>query len=177
MNTYFIKKHETYVTRPIFKIETHIDPDEVIEKIRAWNPLFEVTKESTLMLPDELVFDVIDLARMYDVKIQIAKMRRRTRYFFALWSPQGQRENDEDDEGEEEVEITEKTDYDTIKDMIYELVKQKKQCRIGDLKQHFDEKGIIVGQDKIRELLRQLHDEGKIRYSGIMIKLIEKDAT
>jgi len=163
------------VPRPVFGSEK-IDPDKVIEIIKTWCPWFNISKESVLMVPYELVFDVMELARMYNAEIVMRKAHKRSKYTFIKWTPRGLHE--ELDDGDDiELEITEKTDFDEVKEMIYEFVKQKKQCRVKDLKQHFNERGVIVGEDKIRELLRQLHDEGKIRYSGIMIKLIEKDAT
>ncbi len=58
------------------------DEKELIEIIKAWYPLFELDKEAYMLLPDEIVLDVKDLARKYDVKIQILKMRRRTRFTF-----------------------------------------------------------------------------------------------
>ena len=164
------------VPRPVFGIEK-IDPDKVIEVIKTWCPWFDPARESIIMVPYDLVFAVMDLARMYNAEIVMRKAHKRSKYTFIKWTPQGGPHEELDDGDDVDLELTEKTDFDKVKEMIYEFVKQKKQCRVKDLKQHFDEKGIIVGQDKIRELLRQLHDEGKIRYSGIMIKLIEKDAT
>ncbi|ACP35843.1 hypothetical protein LS215_1847 [Sulfolobus islandicus L.S.2.15] len=147
-----------------------IDEKELIRKIRAWYPLFEIDKEATLMLPDELVFDVRDLARKYNVKIQILKMRR-SRYTFVLWVPQKIEEKDEDDDNEE-IELVEKVDYDVLKNMIYEFVKEKKQCRVKDIKKFFSTKGMDISGDAIRRALRELHSEKKILY-GDTIKIIE----
>jgi putative aminopeptidase FrvX len=144
--------------------------NELIKIIKAWYPLFEVEKEAYMMLPDELVFDVKELARKHNVKIQILKMRRRTNYTFVAWIPRGANDDEEDDE--EDIEIVEKEDYDTIKQMIYDFVKEKKQCRVDDIKKFFSTKGISVGEDKIREILRQLHAEKKVKYStkGVSLK-------
>jgi len=49
------------------------DEEELIKIIRAWYPLFEIDKEASIMIPDELVFDVKELAHKYGVKIQILK--------------------------------------------------------------------------------------------------------
>jgi predicted DNA binding CopG/RHH family protein len=146
------------------------DEKELIRIIRAWHPLFELEKEAYLMLPDELVFDVKDLARKYGVKIQILKMRRRTRYTFVAWVPRNK--TDEEEEEEEDVEIVEKEDYDVIKEMVYEFVKQKKKCKVDDIKNSFSRKGISIGEDKIREVLRELHNEGRIIYNvkGVSLK-------
>lgn len=163
--------------RPVFGIEKRINPDKVIEIIKTWCPWFDTSRESVIMVPYELTFDVMDLARMYNAEIVMRKVHKRSKYTFIKWTPQGGPHLEEDDGDDVELELTEKTDFDKVKEMIYEFVKQKKQCRIGDLKYYFDEKGIIVGENKIREFLRELHGEGKIRYFGIMIKLIEKDAT
>jgi len=62
------------------------DENELIKIIKAWYPLFELEKEAYLMLPDELIFDVKELARKYDVKIQIIKMRK-SKYMFVAWVP------------------------------------------------------------------------------------------
>jgi len=140
------------------------DEKELIRIIRAWHPLFELEKEAYLMLPDELVFDVKDLARKHNVKIQILKMRRRTNYTFVAWIPRGADDDEEDDEGED-IEIVEKEDYDTIKQMVYEFVKEKKKCKVDDIRKFFSTKGISVGEDKIREILRQLHAEKKVKYN------------
>jgi len=140
------------------------DEKELIRIIRAWHPLFELEKEAYLMLPDELVFDVKDLARKHNVKIQILKMRRRTNYTFVAWIPRGADDDEEDDEGED-IEIVEKEDYDTIKQMVYDFVKQKKKCKVDDIRKFFSTKGISVGEDKIREILRQLHAEKKVKYN------------
>ncbi|ACP35460.1 Isocitrate dehydrogenase-like protein [Sulfolobus islandicus L.S.2.15] len=145
------------------------DENELIEIIRAWYPLFEIDKEATLMLPDELVFDVRDLARKYNVKIQISKMRR-SRYTFVLWVPQKIEEKEEDDN--EEIEIVEKVDYDVLKNMIYDFVKEIKECKVKDIKKFFSEKGMDVSGDAIRRALRELHSEKKILY-GDTIKIIE----
>jgi len=146
------------------------DEKELIKIIRAWHPLFELEKEAYLMLPDELVFDVKELARKHNVKIQILKMRRRTRYTFVAWVPRNK--TDEEEEEEEDVEIVEKEDYDTIKQMIYDFVKEKKKCKVDDIKNSFSRKGISIGEDKIREILRQLHSEGRIIYNvkGVSLK-------
>jgi len=147
------------------------DEKELIRIIRAWHPLFELEKEAYLMLPDELVFDVKDLARKHNVKIQILKMRRRTNYTFVAWIPRGADDDEEDDEGED-IEVVEKEDYDVIKEMIYDFVKEKKQCKIDDIKNFFSRKGISIGEDKIREILRELHSEGRIIYNvkGVSLK-------
>jgi len=147
------------------------DEKELIKIIKAWHPLFELEKEAYLMLPDELVFDVKDLARKYSVKIQILKMRRRTRYTFVAWVPRNKTDEEEDDEGED-IEIVEKEDYDTIKQMVYEFVKEKKKCKVDDIRKFFSTKGISVGEDKIREVLRELHSEGRIIYNikGVSLK-------
>ncbi|ACP48583.1 hypothetical protein YN1551_1494 [Sulfolobus islandicus Y.N.15.51] len=147
------------------------DEEELIRIIRMWYPLFELDKEAVIMIPDELVFDVKDLARKYGVKIQILKMRRRTKYTFVAWVPPKKEEEEEDDE-ETEVEVIEKQDRDTIKEMIYDFIKQKKECRVNDIKNFFSTKGIEVSEDKIREMLRELHSEKKILYRDT-IKLIE----
>ena len=136
------------------------DEKELIKIIRAWHPLFELEKEAYLMLPDELVFDVKDLARKHNVKIQILKMRRRTRYTFVAWVPRNKTEDEENDEGD--IEIIEKEDDDAIKQMIYEFVKEKKQCEVKDIKNFFSTKGISIGKDKIREILRELREEDKL---------------
>ena len=140
------------------------DEKELIRIIRAWHPFFEIDKEAYLMLPDELIFDVKDLARKHNVKIQILKMRRRTNYTFVAWIPRGADDDEEDDEGED-VEIVEKEDYDTIKQMVYDFVKEKKKCKVDDIRKFFSRKGISVGEDKIREILRQLHAEKKVKYN------------
>ena len=140
------------------------DEKELIRIIRAWHPFFEIEKEAYIMIPDELVFDVKDLARKYGVKIQILKMRRRTRYMFVAWAPRKKNE-EEDEEDEEEIEIIEKEDYDTIKQMIYDFVKEKKTCKVDDIRKFFSTKGISVGEDKVREILRQLHAEKKVKYN------------
>jgi len=152
------------VPRPVFGIEK-IDPDKVIEIIKTWCPWFDISKESVLMVPYELVFDVMELARMYNAEIVMRKAHKRSKYTFIKWTPQGG-PHEELEEDDEEVEITEKTDFDKVKEMIYEFVKQKKQCGVKDLKQHFNERGVIVGENKIRELLRELDDEGKIVFNG-----------
>ena len=137
-----------------------------------WYPLFELDKKAVIMIPDELVFDVKDLARKYGVKIQILKMRRRTKYTFVAWVPPKKEEEEEEDNEEIEVEVIEKEDHDTIKEMIYDFVKEKKECRVKDIKKFFSAKGIEVSEDKIREILRELHSEKKILYRDT-IKLIE----
>jgi hypothetical protein len=139
------------------------DEEELISIIRAWYPLFELDKEAHIMIPDELVFDVKDLARKYGVKIQILKMRR-SKYTFVAWIPPKPEEEEDDDE-EIEIEVIEKQDRDTIKEMIYDFIKQKKECRVNDIKKFFSTKGIEVSEDKIREILRELHSEKKINYS------------
>lgn len=116
------------------------------------------------MLPDELIMDVKELARKHNVKIQVLKMRRRTNYTFVAWIPRENNDNEEDDD-DEDVEITEKEDYETIKQMIYDFVKERRHCRVDDIKNYFSKKGISVGEDKIREILRQLHAEKKINYN------------
>ena len=140
------------------------DEKELIRIIRAWHPLFELEKEAYLMLPDELVFDVKDLARKHNVKIQILKMRRRTNYTFVAWIPRGADDDEEDDEGED-IEIVQKQDDDVIKEMIYDFVEQKKQCKVEDIKNYFSKKGIDIGEDKIRQFLRELHAEKKVKYN------------
>ena len=145
------------------------DEKELIKIIKAWHPFFELEKEAYLMLPDELIFDVKELARKYGVKIQILKMRRRTRYTFVAWIPRNK--TDEEEEEEEDVEIVEKEDYDTIKQMVYEFVKEKKKCKVNDIKKFFSTKGIGVGEDKIREILRQLHSEGRLKYNTGRVSL------
>jgi len=145
------------------------DEKELIRIIRAWHPFFELEKEAYLMLPDELIFDVKELARKYGVKIQILKMRRRTRYTFVAWVPRNK--TDEEEEEEEDVEIVEKEDYDTIKQMVYEFVKEKKKCKVDDIRKFFSTKGISVGEDKIREILRQLHGEGRLKYNTGRVSL------
>ena len=132
----------------------------LIRIIRAWYPLFEIEKEAYLMFPDELVFDVKELARKYGVKIQILKMRRRTNYTFVAWVPRNKTDDEENDEGD--IEIIEKEDDDAIKQMIYEFVKEKKQCEVKDIKNFFSTKGISIGKDKIREILRELREEDKL---------------
>jgi len=106
----------------------------LIRIIRAWYPLFEIEKEAYLMFPDELVFDVKELARKYGVKIQILKMRRRTNYTFVAWVPRNKTDDEENDEGD--IEIIEKEDYDTIKQMIYDFVKEKKECKVEESVSH-----------------------------------------
>jgi hypothetical protein len=151
------------------------DENELIEIIKKWYPLFELEKEAYIMLPDELIFDVKELARKYNVKIQILKMRR-SKYTFVAWIPPKKTTEDEEDEDEEEnIEIIEKQDDDTIKEMIYDFVKEKKQCKVGDIKNFFSTKGIDVGEDKIRKILRELHSEKKIKYANATIKVIEKE--
>ena len=140
------------------------DEKELIRIIRAWHPFFEIEKEAYLMLPDELIFDVKELARKHNVKIQVLKMRRRTNYTFVAWVPRGADDDEEDDEGED-IEIVEKEDYDTIKQMVYDFVKEKKKCKVDDIKNFFSRKGISVGEDKVREILRQLHAEKKVKYN------------
>ena len=146
------------------------DEKELIRIIRAWHPFFEIDKEAYLMLPDELIFDVKDLARKYGVKIQILKMRRRTKYTFVAWVPRNKTDEEEDEE--EDVEIVEKQDHDVIKEMIYNFVKERKQCKVDDIKNSFSRKGISIGEDKIREILRELHGEGRIIYNikGVSLK-------
>ena len=146
------------------------DEKELIRIIRAWHPFFEIDKEAYIMIPDELVFDVKDLARKYGVKIQILKMRRRTKYTFVAWVPRNKTDEEEDEE--EDVEIVEKQDHDVIKEMIYNFVKERKQCKVDDIKNSFSRKGISIGEDKIREILRELHGEGRIIYNikGVSLK-------
>jgi len=146
------------------------DENELIKIIRAWYPLFEIDKEASIMIPDELIFDVKDLARKYGVKIQILKMRR-SKYTFVAWVPPKKEEKEDDDE-ETEVEVIEKQDRDTIKEMIYDFIKQKKQCKVEDIKNYFSTKGIEVSGDKIRQILRELHSEKKINYNtkGVSLK-------
>ena len=145
------------------------DENELIKIIRAWYPLFEIDKEAPIMIPDELVFDVKDLARKYGVKIQIFKMRR-SKYTIVAWIPP-KTEEEEDDENIE-LEVIEKEDHDTIKEMIYDFIKEKKQCKVEDIKNYFSKKGIEVSGDKIRQILRELHSEKKINYNtrGVSLK-------
>jgi uncharacterized transporter YbjL len=96
---------------------------------------------------------------------------RRSKYTFVAWIPPKPEEEEDDDE-EIEIEIVEKQDRDTIKQMVYDFVKEKKECRVNDIKNFFSTKGITVSEDKIREILRELHSEKKILY-GDTIKLIE----
>jgi len=140
------------------------DEKELIKIIKAWHPLFELEKEAYLMLPDELIFDVKELARKHDVKIQILKMRR-SKYMFVAWVPRGADDDSEEDDEGEDVEIVEKEDYDTIKQMVYDFVKEKKKCKVDDIRKFFSTKGISVGEDKVREILRQLHAEKKVKYN------------
>ena len=146
------------------------DENELIKIIRAWYPLFEIDKKAVIMIPDELVFDVKELARKYGVKIQIFKMRR-TKYTFIAWIPPKPEEEEDDDE-EIEIEIVEKQDRDTIKEMIYDFIKEKKQCKVNDIKNYFSTKGIEISGDKIRQILRELHSEKKINYNtrGVSLK-------
>jgi len=146
------------------------DEKELIRIIKAWHPLFELEKEAYLMLPDELIFDIKELARKHNVKIQILKMRRRTRYTFVAWVPRNKTDEEEDEEGED-IEIVEKQDHDVIKEMIYNFVKQRKQCKVDDIKNFFSRKGISVGEDKIREILRELHGEGRLKYNTGRVSL------
>jgi len=148
------------------------DEEELIRIIRMWYPLFELDKKAVIMIPDELVFDVKDLARKYGVKIQILKMRRRTKYTFVAWIPPKKDEEEEEEDEEIEVEVIEKEDRDVIKQMIYNFIKEKKQCRVKDIKKFFSAKGIEISGDKIRQILRELHSEKKILYRDT-IKLIE----
>ena len=138
------------------------DEKELIKIIRAWHPFFEIDKEAYIMLPDELIFDVRDLARKHNVKIQILKMRRRTKYTFVAWVPP---KKDEEEEEDEDIEIVQKQDDDVIKEMIYDFVEQKKQCKVEDIKNYFSKKGIDIGEDKIRQFLRELHAEKKVKYN------------
>jgi len=145
--------------------------DELIKIIRTWYPIFELDKEAYMMIPDELVFDVKELARKHNVKIQVLKMRRRTRYTLVAWVPRNKTDDEENDE-DEEIEIVEKENYDVIKEMIYKFVNERKECKVKDVKNFLSRKGITVGADKIREILRQLHSEKKINYSakGVSLK-------
>ena len=149
------------------------DEEELIRIIRMWYPLFEIDKKAVIMIPDELIMDVNELARKYGVKIQILKMRRRTKYTFVAWVPPKPEEEDEEDDNEDiEIEIVERQDRDVIKEMIYNFIKEKKQCKVKDIKKFFSDKKMDVGEYKIREILRELHGEKKILY-GDTIKLIE----
>jgi len=159
------------VPRPVFR--KRIDADKVIEIIKAWCPWFNPSRESVIMVPYDLVFDVMELARIYNAEIVMRKAHKRSKYTFIKWTPRGLHE-ELDDGNEVELEITEKTDFDEVKEMIYEFVKQKKQCRVKDLKQHFNERGVIVGENKIRELLRELDDEGKVTFDGRIAMLKEE---
>ena len=147
------------------------DEEELIRIIRMWYPLFEIDKEAVIMIPDELVFDVKDLARKYGVKIQILKMRRRTKYTFVAWVPPKKEEEEEEDEEDIEVEVIEKEDRDAIKEMIYDFIKQKKQCKVKDIKKFFSAKGIEISGDKIRQILRELYGEKKINYNKKSVSL------
>ena len=148
------------------------DEEELIRIIRMWYPLFELDKKAVIMIPDELVFDAKDLARKYGVKIQILKMRRRTKYTFVAWVPPKKTEEEDEEDEDIEIEIIERQDRDVIKEMIYNFIKEKKQCKVKDIKKFFSAKGIEISGDKIREILRELHGEKKILY-GDTIKLIE----
>ena len=139
------------------------DEKELIEIIRAWYPLFELDKEAYMMLPDEIILDVRDLARKYNVKIKILKMRRRTNYTFVAWVPRKTDDDEEDDD--EDVEIVEKEDDNTIKEMVYEFVKEKKRCKVKDIVNYFSSKGMYVSDDKVREKIRELEKEGKLKYN------------
>ena len=147
------------------------DENELIKIIRTWYPLFEIEKEAYMMLPDELIFDVKELARKYNVRFQILKMRR-SKYTFVAWVPPKKDEDEEEEDEEEEIEIVQKQDDDVIKEMIYDFVEQKKQCKVEDIKNYFSKKGIDVGEDKIRQFLRELHSEKKINYNtkGVSLK-------
>jgi len=147
------------------------DEEELIRIIRMWYPLFEIDKKAVIMIPDELVFDVKDLARKYGVKIQILKMRRRTKYTFVAWVPPKKEEEEEEDEEDIEVEVIEKEDRDAIKEMIYDFIKQKKQCKVKDIKKFFSAKGIEISGDKIRQILRELYGEKKINYNKKSVSL------
>jgi len=140
------------------------DEKELIRIIKAWYPLFEIDKEAYMMLPDEIILDVRDLARKYDVKIKILKMRRRTNYTFVAWVPRKTDDDEEDDD--EDVDIVEKEDDNVIKEMIYEFVKEKKRCKVKDIVNYFSSKGMYVSDDKIREFLRELDEEGKLKYKS-----------
>jgi len=139
------------------------DEKELIEIIKAWYPLFEIEKEAYMMLPDEIILDVRDLARKYNVKIKILKMRRRTNYTFVAWVPRKTDDDEEDDD--EDVEIVEKEDDNTIKEMVYEFVKEKKRCKVKDIVNYFSSKGMYVSDDKVREKIRELEKEGKLKYN------------
>ncbi|MFP3187445.1 MAG: isocitrate dehydrogenase [Sulfolobaceae archaeon] len=139
------------------------DEKELIEIIKAWYPLFEIDKEAYMMLPDEIILDVRDLARKYNVKIKILKMRRRTNYTFVAWVPRKTDDDEEDDD--EDVEIVEKEDDNTIKEMVYEFVKEKKRCKVKDIVNYFSSKGMYVSDDKVREKIRELEKEGKLKYN------------
>lgn len=139
------------------------DEKELIRIIKAWYPLFEIDKEAYMMLPDEIILDVKDLARKHDVKIKILKMRRRTNYTFVAWVPRKIDDDEEDDE--EDVEIVEKEDDNVIKEMVYEFVKEKKRCKVKDIVNYFSSKGMYVSDDKVREKIRELEKEGKLKYN------------
>lgn len=139
------------------------DEKELIEIIKAWYPFFEIEKEAYMMLPDEIILDVKDLAHKYNVKIKILKMRRRTNYTFVAWVPRKTDDDEEDDD--EDVEIVEKEDDNVIKQMIYEFVKEKKRCKVKDIVNYFSSKGMHVSDDKVREFLRELEEEGKLKYN------------
>jgi hypothetical protein len=145
------------------------DENELIKIIKSWYPFFELDKEAYMLLPDEIIWDVKDLAHKYNVKIQILKMRRRTRYTFVAWIPRNKTNDEENDE--EDIEFVEKEDDNMIKQMVYDFVKEKKECKVKDIKNFFVTKGIVIGDDKIRGILRQLYSEGKINYSARRISL------
>jgi hypothetical protein len=144
------------------------DEKELIEMIRAWYPLFEIDKEAYMMLPDELILDVKELARKYNVKIKILKMRRRTNYTFVAWVP---RKTDDDEEDNIDIEIAEKEDDGVIKQMIYDFVKEKKECKTKDIVSYLQSKGIQISDNKVREFLHDLEEEGKLKYNYRSISL------
>ncbi len=90
-------------------------------------------------------------------------MRRRTNYTFVAWVPRKTDDDEEDDD--EDVEIVEKEDDNVIKQMIYEFVKEKKRCKVKDIVNYFSSKGMHVSDDKVREKIRELEKEGKLKYN------------
>ena len=144
--------------------DINVDPEEVISKIRAWNPLFDVARENYIMLPDEFIFDVKELARVYNVRIRILKIRKKSRFFFLAWIPRHIKTRE--DVGEE-IYVNTEVDYNKIKDMIYEYVKQKRECKVEELKKFFVKQGINVTETELRVLLSQLQYEKKLWFSGM----------
>jgi hypothetical protein len=97
---------------------------------------------------------------------------RRSKYTFVAWiPPKKEEEEDEEDDEDIEVEVIEKQDRDVIKEMIYNFVKEKKECKVDDIKNFFSTKGIEISGDKIRQILRELHSEKKINYNKKSVSL------